>query len=121
MRMKIDDLPVVREQLGEMIRGVDADGMSCAFMQFPAGTDFCPLLEGLPNDHCQCPHWGYLIEGRIRVTYEDGSEEVVEAGEIYSWRAGHTVLIEESTKQVEFSPSDEMKVVLDHVVGKVGG
>ena len=38
-------------------------GMTVDMNAAPAGTDFTPLLEGLENDHCQVPHWGYVIEG----------------------------------------------------------
>jgi hypothetical protein len=24
----------------------------------PAGLDTTPLFKGLPDDLCQCPHWG---------------------------------------------------------------
>ncbi|MDZ7685360.1 MAG: hypothetical protein U5O39_10495 [Gammaproteobacteria bacterium] len=34
------------------------------------------------GDLCQCPHWGTVVKGSIRVTYADGSEEVVRAGEV---------------------------------------
>jgi len=119
MRSKVEDLPIAHEALGEMIRGQDWGGMTSAYMQYPTGLDFCPLLEGLERDHCQCPHWGFVIEGSIRVNYEDGTEEVVGAGEIYYWPSGHTVLIEEAVKMVEFSPHDQMSQVLAHVVGKL--
>ena len=95
------------------------DGMTSAYMQYPTGLDFCPLLEGLERDHCQCPHWGFVIEGRIRVNYEDGTEEVVGAGEIYYWPSGHTVVVEEAVRMVEFSPHDQMSQVVAHVVGKL--
>ena len=94
MRTTIETLPIAHEKLGEMIRGQEWGGMTSAYMQYPTGLDFCPLLEGLERDHCQCPHWGYVMEGRIRVNYEDGTEEVVGAGEIYYWPSGHTVVVE---------------------------
>jgi len=120
MKARLDDLPQVRPRIGDAIRGHDWGGMSSTVISFPTGTDLCPMLEGLENDHCQCPHWGYLLRGRIRVRYEDGSEEVVEPGEIYYWPPGHTILIEEESLNVEFSPADQMNRVLDHVVGKMG-
>ena len=119
MRSAVKEMPVAHEALGEMIRGQEWGGMTSAYMEYPQGLDFCPLLEGLKNDHCQCPHWGYVIEGRIRVDYEDGSQETVNAGELYYWPDGHTVLIEEAVKMVEFSPHDQMSEVLAHVVGKL--
>jgi hypothetical protein len=44
--------------------------------------DFTPLLKGLPNDRDQCPHWGIVLKGQMRVIY-DGKEEIVKAGEAY--------------------------------------
>lgn len=120
MKVKASDLPAGRPQLEGLLHGTDMGEMIGAYLTAPAGTDFCPLLEGLPNDHCQCPHWGYLIEGTIIVNYEDGSEERVEAGDFYYWPPGHTVRMEADTKQIEFSPKDEMNSVLDHVVSKMG-
>ncbi|MDJ0961799.1 MAG: cupin domain-containing protein [Acidimicrobiia bacterium] len=119
MQSNVKDLPIAHEALGEMIRGQDWGGMTSAYMQYPAGLDFCPLLEGLENDHCQCPHWGFVLDGRIRVDYEDGTRETVGAGEIYYWPSGHTVLVEEAVEMVEFSPHDQMSQVLAHVVGKL--
>ena len=30
-------------------------------------------FTGLPDDRCQCPHWGYVAKGSFTVTYLDGS------------------------------------------------
>ena len=57
--------------------------MTTAHMHYPTGLEFRPLLEGLERDHCQCPHRGYVIEGRVRVDYEDSSEEAVSPDELY--------------------------------------
>jgi len=54
-----------------------------------------------------------------RVNYEDGTEEVVGADEIYYRPAGHTVVVEGAVRMVEFSPHDQMSQVLAHVVGKL--
>lgn len=119
MKSNTTALPIADDALGEMIRGDDWGGMTSAYMEYPTGLDFGPLLEGLERDHCQCPHWGFVIEGRIRVSYEDRPDEVVGAGELYYWPAGHTVVVEEAVKMVEFSPHDQMSNVLAHVVGKL--
>jgi len=66
----------------------------------------------MTSAYMQCPHWGFVIEGNIRVKYEDGTEEVVGAGEIYYWPSGHTVVVEEAVKMVEFSPHNQMSQVL---------
>ena len=119
MRSHAEQLPTAHEKLGQMVRGQDWGGMTSAYIQYPTGLDFCPLLEGLERDHCQCPHWGYVIEGRVRVDYEDGSHETVNAGELYYWPAGHTIVVEDAVSMVEFSPHDQMSDVLAHVVAKL--
>ena len=120
MKVKASDAPQARPELGDMARGVDQGGFTMAMMSLPDGTDLCDLLKGLPHDHCQCPHWGYLIEGRIRVDYQDGTTEIVEAGDLYYWPPGHTIAAEGDTRYVEFSPSDGLARVLDHVVAQMG-
>ena len=35
------------------------------FVTFREDIDHTPLLRGLPDDRCQCPHWGYVINGRL--------------------------------------------------------
>ncbi|MGA9276805.1 cupin domain-containing protein [Ilumatobacter sp.] len=119
MRTPVEQLPIAHEALGEMIRGQDWGGMTSAYMNYPTGLDFCPLLEGLERDHCQCPHWGYVIEGRVRVDYENGTNETVSSGELYYWPAGHTIVIVDAVRMVEFSPHDLMSDVLAHVVAKL--
>jgi len=119
MKSNLKDIPIANAALGEMIRGQEWGGMTSAYMEYPAGLNFTPLLEGLEGDLCQCPHWGYVMEGKIRVDYADGSEETVGAGELYYWPSGHTVLIEEDVKMVEFSPHDQMSQVVANVVSKL--
>ena len=41
------------------------------------------LFVGLPDDHCQYPHMGYVIKGKLRFTFADGREETYEAGDAY--------------------------------------
>ncbi len=90
-------------------------GMTVAFNEVPAGTDFSPLLQGLKNDSCHCPHWGYVVEGALRVKYDDGKEEVLNAGDVFYLPAGHTALVERDLKFLEFSPEKEFKEVMDHI------
>lgn len=119
MKISAKDAPQAREALGDMARGVEAGGQMMALMSLPDGTDFCQFLKGLPHDHCQCPHWGYLLEGRIKVDYQDGSSEIVEPGDLYYWPPGHTIAVQGDTRYVEFSPADALAEVLDHVVSKL--
>lgn len=77
--------------------------MNVAYEALPGGMDTAPLFKGLPDGRCQCPHWGYVIKGRFRVSYAD-HEEVINAGELYYLAPGHLPYVEEDTEVVEFSP-----------------
>jgi hypothetical protein len=84
------------------------------------GADTTPMLEGLEDDLCQVPHWGYVVDGTLHVRYVDGTEEVTEAGEAVYWPPGHTIYTEdESAEFVLFSPQDEHGNVLDHLLNKM--
>ena len=106
---------------GASIHGNDWGGLNVAHITFPKGTDARPLLAGLKGDACHAPHWGYVLKGSIHVHYTDGREEVVRAGEVYHWPAGHTVWVDEDYAAVEFSPAKEMGEVLAHLNQKLAG
>jgi hypothetical protein len=89
-------------------RSADAGEMRIAFESMPAGfpPDESPF-KGLPDDRCQCDHWGYLFKGAFRVAYLDGPDEVVRAGEAYHLRPGHFLQTLEPVELIEFSPVEE--------------
>ena len=49
-------------------------GLSVDVNEAPRGTNRTLLLEGLEYDHCQVPHWGYVIKGAVRIICEDGKK-----------------------------------------------
>ena len=81
-------------------------------VSLPAGTDARPLLKGLPDDLCPCPHWGYVIKGQLRVIYAD-RQEVLRAGDVYYMPPAHSAVVEEDYEGIEFSPSAGHEQVLD--------
>lgn len=85
------------------------DDYEIDFVTFKDEVDHAPLFKGLPNDSCQCPHWGYVIEGRITWRYDDGTEEVHEAGDAFYAPGGHVPIAEAGTEYVQFSPAEELK------------
>lgn len=94
-------------------------GMTVDLNNAPAGTDFTPLLQGLENDHCQVPHWGYVVQGAIKIIYEDGNSEVFREGEAFYMKPGHTAQVLEDVKLVSFSPEEGMHDLGDHLEKKV--
>ena len=111
----LDDFP--KDKVFPMIEGWG--GMCVDINTAPAGTNFTPLLEGLPNDHCQVPHWGYIVKGAIRMEYEDGTKEVIRAGEAFYMKPGHTGGVEEDLLLVSFGPEEGIKHLVEHFDKKV--
>jgi hypothetical protein len=94
-------------------------GLAVDINNSPAGTNFRPLLEGLENDHCQVPHWGYVVKGAILIEYEDGTSDVFREGEVFYMKPGHTGEVVEDLLLVSFSPEDGMYDLSDHLKEKV--
>ena len=115
MKMRKEDMPTAVQLPVATFRAVEWNNMAVAYVELEAGADAGPLLEGLPGDKCQSPHWGYMLKGAIQLTYENGDEETCRAGEMFYWPAGHTVKVEEDTTFVEFSPNEEISKVYDHI------
>lgn len=109
-------LPVLLEANGSVMRRKSGFGsMDANYHTLVKGTDFTPLLKGLPNDSCHCPHWGYIIKGSMLFIYDDGTEEVFSEGDLYYAPAGHTAMAEEDLELIDFSPTKEHEEVLAHV------
>jgi hypothetical protein len=118
MRGSKQDVPVSMEMGGVFIREVEWGDMNVALDSFPAGADSSPVFRGLPDDRCQCPHWGYVVKGRLRVRYKDHEETLV-AGDSYYLSPGHTTIFDEDTELVEFSPKGEYQKTLEVVARNV--
>lgn len=93
--------------------------MAGEYFSLAAGTDIAPLLKGLENDLCQSPHWGYVIEGEVTVTYQDGKAETISGGDLFYWPPGHTVRVGQDAEMILFSPQHEHGEVLDHLLAKL--
>ena len=89
-------------------RGEDIDGYTVNFVSFREDIDATPLYKGLPDDRCQCPHWGYVITGAVTFQFAD-HEEVCEAGDAFYTPPGHVpVKHVPGTEIVIWSPAAEL-------------
>jgi cupin domain len=91
-------------------RSSELDGYSVNFVTITQSHDLAPMLAGLPTGKCTCPHWGYVLKGRVIVRYDD-HEEVLEAGDAFYMSPGHAPEAEEGTELIQFSPADELAAV----------
>jgi hypothetical protein len=93
-------------------RHEDVDGYTIQFVAFRRDIDATPLLKGLPGDRCDCPHWGYVLKGRLTYRFAD-HEETYEEGDAFYLPAGHIPIVDAGSEIVQFSPAAELKVVSD--------
>jgi hypothetical protein len=106
---------------GFELRSVQWGGIDASFQHFDAGMDATPAFQGLPDYACQCPHWGYVISGAMRVKNTSGADEVVGAGELYYLPPGHIPIFDEATDLVEFSPVEQLAKTMEVVAKNMGG
>ena len=100
-------------------RHEDVEGTTIQFVTIREDVDATPLLRGLPNDSCTCPHWGYVFKGKVKFTYADGHSETYEAGDAYYAPPGHTPTLFDGTELVEFHPSEELAKTMEVVTKNV--
>jgi hypothetical protein len=87
----------------------ELDGYTVNFVSFRQDVDGTPMLKGLPDDRCQCPHWGYVLKGKLTFRFAD-HEEVFEAGDAFYLPPGHVPLADAGSELLQFSPSEELRV-----------
>jgi hypothetical protein len=115
MHANEQQLTVEMEVGGIRTRGEEWGEVIVRHLTLPPGADMRPLLKGLPGDVCDCPHWGYVIDGSIQIQYADGTVELNRAGDVYYWPGGHTGWTDEGVTFLEYSPADALRPVLAHI------
>ena len=93
----------------------EVDGNAIEFVRFKQDIDSTPMLKGLPNDQCHCPHWGYVLNGTVTFTI-DGREEILQAGDAFYVPPGHLQRAEAGTEYLQFSPAKEMAEVEQQIM-----
>ena len=114
MQSKLTEMPVGFDVPEGTLRFVDWGGMTIETGKASAQIDPGPLFKGLPDDRCQCPHWGFVIKGTLRYRFAD-HDELYRAGEVYYAAPGHLPVIEPDTEYVEFSNSAEIAKTMEVV------
>ena len=115
-----DDLPALLRAPGTEIRGIPAGDLMLCLIRLEAGVQTSPLFVGLPDDRCQCAHWGYIINGTMRVHRADGTA-TYEAGESYYWPPGHNLEAVSDVNYLEISPGRDYRALMDHCRRKLAG
>jgi hypothetical protein len=126
MRVAKQDVDVRMEIPGATIRQRlefgDVTGyskISGEYFSLAAGVDTTPLFAGLDGNACQCPHWGFVLQGVITTTDTRGVQETVRANDLFYWPSGHNVKVTEDAEIIMFSPQREHVHVIEHMQQKV--
>ncbi len=128
MRIQKNEIPARIDVPGAKARQIadfgDASGLAAIggeYFSLGAGTDIAPLLEGLEDDACQAPHWGFVISGEVHITYTDDTDERCVGDDLFYWPPGHSVRAVRDTEIILFSPQHEHGAVMDHMVARMAG
>jgi len=105
---RVQDMPVGQDRTEEL------DGYTVNFVTLTADADLTPLLQGLPNDQCPCPHWGYVFKGRMWFRLDD-SEEWYGPGDAFYVPGGHTAGADADSEFLVFSPTEQIAEVEAHM------
>jgi hypothetical protein len=95
--------------------------ISGEYFTLASGVDTTPLFQGLEGNLCQCPHWGFVLKGRITTTNATGARETVNANDLFYWPPGHNVKVDADAEIVMFSPQREHTHVINHMIEMVKG
>jgi hypothetical protein len=97
----VQEFGPVTDRLEEM------DGYTVQFVSFTADSNLDRPLQALPGGGCQCPHWGYVMAGRMRFVFDD-RDEVYQAGDAFYQPPGHRAYVDAGTELLQFSPTDKL-------------
>ena len=99
------DMPILQARYAEL-----AD-YTVGFETYPEDVDPAEYFVGLPDDRCQCPHWGVVQTGQITFRFAD-HDETYGAGDAYYVPPGHLPLMTAGTSVVEFSPTEGLQATM---------
>ena len=126
MRITKENVSVKMEIPGAVLRQQmnfgDATGLgmiSCEYFSLSAGVDTTPLFQGLEDNLCQCPHWGFVLKGQVTTINAKGAQETVNANDLFYWPPGHNVKVDADAEIIMFSPQHEHSHVINHMIEKV--
>ena len=86
-----------------------------AFLDLKEETDLAPLLKGLPDDQCQCVHWGHVVRGSVTFTFADHAE-TFEAGDAFYVPPSHIPASVPGTEYLLITPADKNLEELDAAI-----
>jgi hypothetical protein len=114
-RTRKEEAPIAVDEAVIEGRYVELGPYTVGFESFREDVDPGPLFAGLPDDRCQCPHWGVVRSGKLTIRYAS-RDETYGVGDAYYAEPGHLPLVFAGAEIVEFSPTDLLRQTMS-VVG----
>ena len=124
-RVAKSDVPVMRMggYKGQWVEWADhALAFEVVPKGFPPGGD--KAFDGLPENLCQCPHWGYLLKGKAQLTLADGRQFIINEGDLYYAPPGHQIYALEDFENIEFNPAEAARKTMEAFgsnIARMGG
>jgi hypothetical protein len=117
MRAAPADLPVLVASPGMTSRLAHWGEIDVAIETMAGGRDATEAFHrAFADGRCPVPHWGYLIKGRMRISYPD-REEVISAGEAWYMPPGHIPATEDDVENVVFTLAGEYEKLMGALAG----
>jgi len=114
MQSATTSLPVVLEVPEATVRCDQWGEMMVEAGSFRQDIDVTALFKGLPDDRCQCPHWGFVVKGTMHYRFAD-HDEVYQQGEVYYVAPGHLPIFEAGAEYIELSPAEAFAKTMEVV------
>ena len=111
MRAVPAELPIAADIPGRLTSRLTQWGDLDIVIENIAAGDATEAFRTFPGGACPCPHWGYLVKGRVRMKFAD-HDEIVSAGDVFYWPPGHIPVVEQEAEIIEFSPAGEYPTVM---------
>lgn len=97
------------------VRTAELGGYTVDISTVKQPVDMGLMLRGLPDDRCQCPHWGIVTEGSMLVRYAD-HEETARTGDVFYMPPGHVPTYEVGTRIIQFSPTADLQATNEAIM-----
>src|SRR3954453_20493167 len=107
-RTRKDEATLVLDEAEITSRPAELDGYTVVFEAYHADVDPAELFRGLPDDRCQCPHWGVVMTGSITFRCADHTEPFP-PGDAYYVPPGHTPVSADRTESRDLSPTEAVR------------
>jgi hypothetical protein len=120
MHQSLEGLPVTIDMPGFIGRWTEMGDLHFAYQKASAGSNLDRVLEIYDDRACRVEHWGYVFEGRVRIQFTDGHEEVIEAGEVFHTPPGHRPHMLEDTVMLQVSRMAEHDRMLADIAEAAG-